>query len=276
VALTRVWNTGDTIAVKLPKTLRLEPLPDNARRVALLWGPLVLAGDLGAEAETRGLSLDDVPVFVAADRPVSDWLKPVADQPGCFRTDNVGRDRDVDFIPFYRLHRRTYGIYWDLFTPAEWDARAAEIAAQREKQRQLEAATVGYVQPGEMQAERNANMQGEDTEPARVMGRPGRRGTKWFSFELPVDPAHPMRLIVTYNQDEWQDRTFDVLVDDTRVGQQAIARRGPMQFFDVPYDVPAEVVQGKQRVTVKFQAAQGHEIGAVYGIRMIRADADQQ
>jgi hypothetical protein len=280
VTLKRTWKTGDTIALTLPKTLRLEPLPDNPRRVAFLWGPLVLAGDLGPEESRRsrggrGNPFEEVPVFVSAERPVTDWLKPVADKPGGFRTDGVGKDRDLDFVPFYRLHRRTYGIYWDLFTPQEWDKHAAEIAAEREKQRKLEAATVGFAQPGEMQAERDANMQGEATEPVRLMGRPGRRGSKWFSFDLAVDPAHPMALVVTYNHDEWQERTFDLFVDDTRVGQQTIERRGPMRFFDVEYPVPAGVVKGKQKVTVKFQATQGNEIGAVFGLRMIRADAER-
>ena len=274
VELKRTWKTGDAIAITLPKTLRLEPLPDNARRVAFLWGPLVLAGDLGAEeGRPRGREHDAVPVFVSAERPVTDWLKPVPDKPGSFRTEGVGKDRDVDFFPFYRLHRHTYAIYWDLFTPSEWDQRAAELAAQRERQRKLEAATVGFVQPGEMQAERDANMQGEDTEPLRLQSRAGRRGTKWFSFDLPVDPAQPMALVVTYNHDEWQERKFDVLVDGTRVGQQTIERRGPMRFFDVEYAVPADVLKGKQKVTVKFQADTGSEIGAVFGLRMIRADA---
>ena len=274
VELKRTWKTGDAIAITLPKTLRLEPLPDNARRVAFLWGPLVLAGDLGAEeGRPRGREHDAVPVFVSAERPVTDWLKPVPDKPGRFRTEGVGKDRDVDFVPFYRLHRHTYAIYWDLFTPSEWDQRATELAAQRERQRKLEAATVGFVQPGEMQAERDANMQGEDTEPLRLQSRAGRRGTKWFSFDLPVDPARPMALVVTYNHDEWQERKFDVLVDGTRVGQQTIERRGPMRFFDVEYAVPADVLKGKQKVTVKFQADTGSEIGAVFGLRMIRADA---
>ncbi|MBI5384984.1 MAG: glycoside hydrolase family 127 protein [Verrucomicrobia bacterium] len=276
VELKRTWKSGDTIALTLSKTLRLEPLPDNPRRVAILWGPLVLAGDLGEEQARRGRGrsavVDNVPVFVSAEQPVADWLKPVPDKPGSFRTDGVGRDRDVDFVPFYRLHRRTYGIYWDLFTPQEWEKRAAEIAAEREKQRKLEAATIGFAQPGEMQAERDANMQGEDTQPVRVMGRPGRRGTKWFSFDLPVDPAHPMALVVTYNHDEWQERTFEILVDGTRVGEQTIERRGPMRFFDVEYTVPPEAVRGKQKVAVKFQATKGNEIGAIFGLRMIRAD----
>ncbi len=280
VEVKRTWQTGDTIALTLPKTLRLEPLPDNPRRVAILWGPLVLAGDLGPDGDVRGREpgvnpLDQVPVFVAAERPVADWLKPVPGKPGCFRSEGVGKDREVDFVPFYQLHRRTYGIYWDLFTPQEWEKHAAEIAARREKQRKLEAATVGYVQPGEMQAERDANMQGEATEPVRLLGRPGRRGAKWFSFELPVDPAHGLALVVDYNRDEWQERTFEILVDGVRVGQQQIQRRGPLQFFEAEYPVPAEVVQGKPKVTVKFQATQGNEIGAVYGIRMIRADAQR-
>ena len=207
---------------------------------------------------------------------MTEWLKPVAGKPGQFRTDGVGRESDVDFMPFYRLHRRTYGVYWDLFTPAEWDKRAAaEVAAEQQRQRKLEAATVAFVQPGEMQPERDFNYQGENSEPDRVMGRPCRRGTKWFSFDLHVEPTRPMALVVTYYSDEWRKRTFDVLVDSQRVGEQTVEKSGPVRFFDVEYAVPAELVKDKQRVTVRFQATNGNEIAAVFGIRMIHADAER-
>jgi hypothetical protein len=101
------------------------------------------------------------------------------------------------------------------------------------------------------------------------------RGAKWFSFDLSVDPAHPMALVVSYNHDEWQERKFEVLVDGVRVGEQTIERRGPTRFLDVEYAVPSEVLKGKQKVTVRFQADSGSEIGAVFGIRMIRADAER-
>jgi DUF1680 family protein len=278
VELKRTWNSGDTVELILPKTLRLEPLPDNPRRVAILWGPLVLAGDLGPEVQRRRGPRSEqptVPEFVAAERPVTEWLKPVPGKSGQFRTDGVGRESDVDFVPFYRLHRRTYGIYWDLFTPAEWEKRAAEIAAERERQRKLEAATVAFVQPGEMQPERDFHYQGEDSSPDRVMGRPARRGRNWFSFDVPVEPARPMALVVTYHSDEWRKRTFDILVDGQRVGAQTVERGGPVQFFDVEYALPAELVKDKQKVTVRFQATNGNEIAAVFGIRMIRADAER-
>ncbi len=277
VRVRRTWSDGDRLRLRLPKRLRLEALPDNPQRVAILWGPLVLAGDLGGEevqpwGAAGAAGLETVPVFVAAGRPVEDWLRPVEEKPGWFRTQGVGRDREVEFAPLYQLHERTYGVYWDLFTEGEWSVREVEIAAEREARRRLEEATVGYVQPGEMQAERDAGMQGEGTRPDRVMGRAGRRGDGWFSFELPVEPRHAMVLVVTYNRDEWRERTFDVLVDGVVVGRQRIERRGALEFFEVEYPVPSEVVVGKEKVRVSFEATGGNETGCVFGVRMVRAE----
>ncbi|MBU6411787.1 MAG: glycoside hydrolase family 127 protein, partial [Verrucomicrobia bacterium] len=279
--LTRTWRDGDTVALVLPKRLYEEPLPDNPRRVALMWGPLVLAGDLGPEQRRgadgrRGQMREDAPVFVAAERPVADWLKPVPGQPGVFRTAGVGRPKDVTFKPFYQLPERTYGIYWDLFTAAEWEMKSAELAAERKRQHQLDLATVAFVQPGEMQAERDFNEQGEQSWPDRVMGRPGRRGRDWFSFDVPVDPTHPMALVVTYHSDEWRNRTFDIMVDGRRVAKQTVEKEATEpHFFDVEYPIPANWVQGKQKVTVRFEGANGSEIAAVFGLRMIRADEER-
>jgi uncharacterized protein len=215
-------------------------------------------------------------VFVTAEWSADKWLKAAADKPGTFRTEGVGLNKEIDFVPFYRLPAREYGIYWDIFTPEEWQKKARAYAAEQEKQKKLEAATVAFAQPGQMQTERDFNQQGEDTSPAQVQGRYARRGSKWFSFDLPVDPAHPMTLVVTYSNDERQKRTFDVLADGRKMGEQTTERRSPEQdirFFDVEYALPAELIQGKQKVTVRFEATNGNEIGAVFGIRMIRADA---
>jgi hypothetical protein len=209
---------------------------------------------------------------------VANWLKPIANREGSFRTSDVGHDRDVDFVPFYRLHRTTYAVYWDTFTPDEWQKKSQAYVADEEKQRKLQAATVGYAQPGEMQPERDYNFQGEESETAELNGRPARRGSKWFSFDLPVEATNRMALIVTYNSEQRATRTFNVLVDGKRVGDQSIERQSPEQvakFFDVEYAIPAELVAGKQKVTVRFEAAPESEIAAVFGIRMIRADAER-
>jgi uncharacterized protein len=290
VELKRKWKTGDAVALTLPKTLRLEPLPDNKRVAAIMWGPIALAGDLGPERERRrGRQAEAqaearppaqpirIPSLVAADRPLSEWIKAVTDKPGNFRTAGVGREQDVDLAPFYRLHRRAYSIYFDLFTPAEWEKKAAELLAAQERRRKLEAATVAFVdQPGEVYSERDFNQRGEETTPVRIGGRPGRSARKWFSFDLPVDAAHPLKLIVTYHGEERATRTFEILVDDTRVGEQRIERHRPgsptKSFFDVEYTIPAELVKGKQKVTVRFQATGGNQTAGVFGVRMVRAE----
>ena len=270
--LNRKWKNGDTVQLVLPKQLHAEPLPDNPGRVALLWGPLVLSGDLGPE-ENREAAMLTVPVFVVTNKTVVNWLQPVAEHPGEFTSVGVGHDAEVHFVPFYRLHRRTYAAYWDLYTPAEWVQKSAEVAAEKERQHRLELATVAFAQPGEMQTERDFNEQGEGSNPDRVMGRAARRGYKWFSFDLPVDAGHPMALVITYHSDERYKRTFDILVNGQRLASEVVQKNGEPHFFDREYALPAEWVNGRQKATVKFVATGGNQIPAVFGIRMIRADA---
>src|SRR5262249_17326548 len=120
VELKRTWKTGDTIELNLPKSLRLEPTPDNRQVAAIMWGPLVLAGDIGPRRERRGATAEEraaedaaalaqVPVLVAADRPVSEWVTPAGSRRGDFRADQVARiltrpsnPMDVALAPFYR------------------------------------------------------------------------------------------------------------------------------------------------------------------------------
>jgi DUF1680 family protein len=279
VELNRTWKRGDAVELVLPKTLREEPLPDNPNRKALLWGALVLAGDLGPEQPRRRRAPDGSadlpapppppPVFVADQQPVENWLKPVADKPATFRTAGVGLKEEVDFVPFYRLPRRQYAIYWDMFTPAEWQKKSEALAAAQERQKKIEAATVAFAQPGPI------NPQGEEISTVPTLGRFGLRSSKWFSYDLPVDPAQPVALIVTYSNDARQKCTFDILVEGQKVGEHSAERRSPEQdiiFTDAQYAIPAELVKGKRRVTVRFQATSG-EIPGVFGVRTVRAAA---
>jgi DUF1680 family protein len=290
VELRRTWNSGDTIEITLPKTLRLEPTSDNPRVAAIMWGPLVLAGDLGPEqARGRGRRPDSsdmrpkVPVFIAAEQPIEDWVKPVTGEPGSFRVTDISRDSsgsdektDANLVPFYRLHRRSYSIYFDLFTPPEWEEKKEAYVVEQERLRRLEEATVAYAQPGEMQPERDFNYQGpEDARVMRMMGRAGRRSRSWFSFDLPVESNHPMALVVTYNSGERRTSTFDILVDGQRIAEQVIEGQSPNRFFDIEYVIPANLVSGKDKVTVRFESTPDNQIATVYGIRMIRADLER-
>jgi hypothetical protein len=242
-----------------------------------MWGPLVLAGDLGPELG-RGqgrAEAPEVPVFVAAEEPVANWLKPVAGKTGTFRTTGVGLKQEIDFAPFYEMPRRRYAVYWDMYSPDEWAKREADYRAQDEKQKKLETATVAFTQPGQMQAERDTNQQGEGSTPVRVEDHFGRAATKWFSYDLNVDAAHPLTLIVTYSNENRGPGTCDVLVDGKKVGDQTAQRHSPDQevrFYDVEYAIAAELVADKNKVTVRFDAANGRSTPSVFGVRIVRSD----
>ena len=176
-------------------------------------------------------------------------------------------------MPFYRLHRRTYSTYWDRFTTPEWEAQKAAYAAEAERQRKLEAATVALLQPGDTASERQFNYQaGERSFSQRILGRSGRFGATWFSYDLPVDPAHPMSIVVTYYSGDRRGTpaSFVILVEGERVADQELRFADPMRFFDVEYPVPARLVQGKSKVAVRFQAAAGGRVATLFGLRMIR------
>ena len=122
----REWKDGDVIEATLPMALRTETLPGDATTVAIFYGPILLAGELGTDGmpkegayaiEQKELAkwpTPPVPTFAADAAAVVASTKPYGEQPLTFRTEGIGRPRDVTLIPFYRLHHERYSVYWKL------------------------------------------------------------------------------------------------------------------------------------------------------------------
>jgi hypothetical protein len=49
----RTWENGDEVRVTLPMSLHVHPMPDDDTLQAIMYGPVVLAGDLGREGLTE-------------------------------------------------------------------------------------------------------------------------------------------------------------------------------------------------------------------------------
>lgn len=273
VELTSRWRTGDTVELTLVKALRLEAVPDDPRRVAVLWKPLVLSGDLGPEPpddEGQPEPQPDSTPVLAAGRPVDEWVKPGSNARGEFVL-TAANGRLVRLVPFYRLHRRIYAAYWDLATEVEYQAARIARDAERERQRRLDAATVAFVPAGDTEREKAFNPRGEGSSGIEADGRPGRRATKWLSCDIPLQTAERVALVLTYNSDTRRPRQFEVLVNGQRVGVQEMPKSSVSRFFDVEYAVPAGLVRGQEKVTVRLQALGDSEVAPVFGVRVLRA-----
>jgi uncharacterized protein len=271
VEVNRTWRTGDRVELTLPFSLRLEPMPDNPNRVAVMYGPLVLAGELGPDDDPAAKWSSYSPVLLTNNKPPSAWLKPVSGRYATFQLAGVGKPRDVTLYPYYLMHHRRYTVYWDIFSEQQWTFREAEYKAEFARERELEALTVDFAQPGEMQPERDHNMQGEGTSAGEYQGRKWRHASNgWFSFDLKAVPDKPLALVCTYWGSETGPRTFDILVDGVRVATQSLHEDNPNSFFDVTYPIPEAVTRGKQKITIRFEARPDNTAGGLFGLRIIQ------
>ena len=67
-------------------------------------------------------------------------------------------------------------------------------------------------------------------------------------------------------------RVFDILVDGKKIATQELQDNHPGQFFDEIYRIPAELTQGKAKITVRFQAQHGSTAGGVFECRLMKAE----
>jgi hypothetical protein len=130
--IARNWKKGDRLGVTIPMAVRSESIPDNPNKVAFLFGPVVLAADLGPapESDTVPYSAEQysnlkakpiaVPVIVRNDAPVAYSIVRSRDGSLEFHTDGVGRPNDVTLLPFWEISYSRYNVYWDVVTDSQW------------------------------------------------------------------------------------------------------------------------------------------------------------
>jgi len=272
IRLSRLWRDGDVVDIRIAMCLRLETMPDNPKRVAIMYGPLVLAGELGPVEDPNAGEIMYVPVLLTSNKPVEQWVKSVPGRPNTFELFDVGRPRDVRIYPFYKMHDKRYTIYWDIFTEQEWAEKQKTYEGIQKEKLELEARTVDFVQPGEQQPEVDHNIQFEksDTE-SQDQGRKSRRASDggWFSYDVKV-VDEPLILRVTYSRGRGEC-VFDIIVDGEKIAEQKLERDVNRQgHFDIDYKLTPELLKDKTKITVTFAARPGQSTGDVSGIRVLR------
>jgi hypothetical protein len=133
LSIRRKWKNGDKIEMTMPMSLWLCPMPDDANLAAVMYGPMVLAGQLGKVDVPKEMiytnknwfvfpkeHIAEAPVIVTNQRDPASWLRPVEGKPLTFRTKGVGRPHDVTLVPYHRLWNQKYAVYWRITDEAGW------------------------------------------------------------------------------------------------------------------------------------------------------------
>ncbi|GGB38222.1 hypothetical protein GCM10011380_29510 [Sphingomonas metalli] len=262
----RRWKAGDRVAITLPLDLRLEPAAGDAKTVAVLRGPLVLAADLGG-TDTPWEQAD--PALVGANILSGFAVADAAS--GRVATRGVVRPGDLPFVPFYRQYARRSAVYFKTFSEVEWQREAAAYVAEQTQRRAIAARSVDVMHLGEMQPERDHGLTSEISYPGTYRGRQSReaRTGGYFEFGMKVKPG-PLVLQATYWGGE-TNRAFDILVDNVKVATQRLENDRPGKFFDVDYPLPEALTRGKASVRVRFVPHDRKTAGPVFGVRLYAA-----
>jgi len=124
--ISRRFKSGDVVDIRMPMTLRTEPLPNAPEQVALVYGPIVLAGRFGTDGLTPGSQLivneRESGNMLQADVKVPRWTKPLPELVANtartsaerleFRITGFEGITAIDLLPWFRLTHERYNLYW--------------------------------------------------------------------------------------------------------------------------------------------------------------------
>lgn len=129
ILIDRTWKNGDKIEATFPMELRLVETNDDPNKVAVVYGPIVLAGRMGTKGFIKGAPYSNPELYndyytydynIPADlrkslnlnrKRLADFIKPVDEGSKLiFKTVNEG----IVLEPLYRIHRERYVVYWDI------------------------------------------------------------------------------------------------------------------------------------------------------------------
>ncbi len=290
ITLARDWKAGDVVRLDLPMEARLEGLPDGSDYSAVLYGPIVLSAPvdpfedevlsfladdsrMGHIAAGQQCPLEQVPMLVTGAEGLPAALERVPGTELRFRAPGAiqpERYAGLELIPFFRVHRTRYMVYWPSGTPAQLldlqreqaDAEAARLA--------LAALTIDSVNPGEQQPEAEHELEGEGMDTGVNFNRHWRHATEWFGYRL-SDPDGEARVLrITY----WgadAGRTFSILLNGVILAEVTLTGEHGAVFHDVDYPIPEALRTGADgSYELRFEAAESSIAGGIYGVRLLR------
>ena len=271
--INRKWKDGDAVEMSLPMTLRAVQLPDKSPYYSFMYGPVVLAADLGKERldgqfadDSRGghvasgpqLPLQNMPVIVGEEKDLLANLKRVSPDKLEFRLSGVYPSRYDGMIlkPFYKTHECRYMIYWELVSGDELKHRQAELAKQEAERVRLENITADMVACGEQQPESDHFIEMENSVIGSEQGTPWRETKGWFSYKMKSNGKPVNAVMINSFPDE--ARSAEIHVNGVKIGE--INGRDSIHVLKLSKELlknsewDVKIMCGKSDVTPKFRS----------------------
>lgn len=295
IALNRTWNDGDIVTITTPMHLSFEELPNVSDYIAFMYGPILLGAKTSTDALT-GLVADDgrwghiangslksiytAPIVISTKNTIlnkvekKDTTELVFTAPELFP--NQSQYEDIELTPFYGIHDARYMMYWLTLTQEEYDVLIDELSAAEKEALEIDQRTIDGVATGEQQPEVDHKLSFSNSSSGEWSNEFWRDATNggYFSYELATDGRTDLTLMVRYwGNDNWGIRTFDIFIDGTAIARETISNKWNVdEFKNVEYSIPSSLLEGKEYITVKFQATSAsNTAGGVFYLRLLKS-----
>lgn len=294
IEIERTWKNGDVVEIKLPMKVSLEEMPNVPHYVSIMRGPILLGARTGTEnmpslvandhrwahiAHGPLVSIFDSPILIGERSELVAKLnnmQPVAGKPfhytvpGLF---SVNKYKNLVLEPFFNIHDSRYMMYWLSATSKEYQNLITEKKEEERLKLELDNRTVDAIKTGEQQPEADHFMKQEKSYRGTFQDVAYRdaRSEGFLEYTLSTGNQSHLLLAVQYwGKEEGSNKNFDILIDGKLLTSENLAGKwDKKQFMYVEYDIPQEMIQSKERITVRFQPRAGNTTGRIFYIRLL-------
>lgn len=268
------WKANDKIEISFPmevKKVKAHPeVKADKDRLSVEYGPIVYCAEFADnDVSVRSMVISDKTQFITEYKPNflngMNVLKGNASFVEAVEgtKDSKETDKELTLIPYYGRSHRGNGemTVWLLTNPEVIQKRILKAYN-----------IIDEVLIGNEASEKAHNLQGKNTGAGRANGN-WRHATDggWFSYDMKVTDE-PLELALTYFSQDGGNRSFDILADGKKIAEQKLRTETFTDFIERKYPIPADIIKGKKKVTIKLQALPENTAGGIFGCKIQRAE----
>ena len=299
VTINRKWKKGDKIEVSLPMTLRYEVCPNYEDYIAFKYGPILLGAnttqgseklqnEYGGEgrmdhspgAMGRQMNLLSAPLLIGKRADVLSRIK-VANPAKLTFTIDAKREgvesykwTTLTLEPFYGIHHDRYMCYWYQQTPEQF--AKSDMAQTEARNEELIRHTIDFVAAGEQQSEAGHEYDySSDSNTGLYRSERYRdaraNGHIQYTLANPKGNDENLCVMLRFNlADKGRQaqltingqKVADITIPATIEGSEANG------FFEMKYDIPAEMARDSKRFVVRLTASPTTLCPGLYYLRL--------
>ncbi len=270
--LNRIWKNGDQVDMKLPMDLHLEPLRSSSEYSAILYGPMILAAELGTKNLTmedfyktmdqvphRSISFSEIPLLSGTKEQILGGIQQKDEKRLAFSLSCPDQSRIIPLSPLFRVHFQRYIIYWRMLPDdASREQLRDALTSLEAKRTEARARATDIVIAGDMASEDLHRFEEVSTKVGVEEEQTWRRATGggWMSYQLAIQADIDHELAIEYHGAEFGPNQFTILINGQPLSAEENLKNVelPVRYVKT-YRIPAKLVASLDRVTIKLQAA---------------------